>query len=72
MREWLGRRVIDATLCVRHAGSVEAFRQIGAIFPDPADAFAELGAASGGERTQRTTLVAFEVSDDEPVCESAK
>jgi hypothetical protein len=65
MQEWLEKKAIDASLFVRRAGSDEKFQQISSIFPDLALAFLEPSAARGTEEPQRTTLVVFEVSDDE-------
>jgi hypothetical protein len=65
MQEWLERRAIDASLFVRRAGSNDKFQQIAMIFPDLSVAFSEPTVVKVSGEVQRTTLVAFEVSDDE-------
>jgi hypothetical protein len=67
MREWLDRRVIDATLLVRPAASDGKFQRIFVLFPDLAAAFSDQGVGqSGGDQTERLlTLVSFSMSDDE-------
>jgi hypothetical protein len=65
MQEWLEKKAIDGSLFVRRAGSDEKFQQISTIWPDLALAFLEPSVARGIEEPQRTTLVVFEVSDDE-------
>jgi hypothetical protein len=65
MHEWLEKRAIDASLFVRRAGSNDKFQQIATIFPDVGIAFLDQGIARSSGEPQRTTLVAFEVSDDE-------
>jgi hypothetical protein len=67
MREWLGRRLIDATLLVRPAASDGKFQRISVLFPDLASAFSDqsLNRRDSDDTERPLTLVSFRMSDDD-------